>query len=185
MQNEMHVSQCEFVIWHTVALEIAFVAEKSTRHFDSCTLWTMSSWVPSGRVRPSSCIRGTNENPKSFFSPLSFAEEHKLILLKHTWCSLGLPDWGPAIATSATDNGKWRALHCKLIAYKHTYSLTHLSNLPLTHLLTHPLANSLTHSPDRSLTHPLIQSLTRSPTHSLAHSLTHSLAHSLTRSLAH
>lgn len=38
------------------------------------TLWTMSSWVPSGSVLPSSCISGTKEKPNSFFSPFSLAE---------------------------------------------------------------------------------------------------------------
>ncbi len=33
----------------------------------------MSSCVPSGNGLPSSCIRGTKEKPKSFFSPFSFA----------------------------------------------------------------------------------------------------------------
>lgn len=37
------------------------------------TLWTMSSCVPSGSGLPLSCIRGTKEKPKSFFSPFSFA----------------------------------------------------------------------------------------------------------------
>lgn len=34
--------------------------------------------MPSGRVLPSSCIRGTNENPNSFFSPFSFAMGGKI-----------------------------------------------------------------------------------------------------------
>lgn len=43
------------------------------RHLTAVTLCTMSSWLPSGRVLPSSCISGTKEKPNSFFSPFSFA----------------------------------------------------------------------------------------------------------------
>lgn len=41
------------------------------------TLWTISSCVPSGSMLPSSCINGTKEKPKIFFSPFSLARKQE------------------------------------------------------------------------------------------------------------
>ncbi len=34
-----------------------------------------------------------------------------------TWCSLGLTDWGHSTRMSAIDNGRRRALHCRLMSW--------------------------------------------------------------------
>lgn len=89
--NVHNLTLLKFTFVRTAFCVFVFQSKHWQRRSAGLTLCIISSCVPSGRVLPSSCIRGTNEYPNSFFSPLSLAvkQRHMDTLFSPTYTEAG------------------------------------------------------------------------------------------------